>query len=78
MTFQVIRSSVHQEYLLNTTQYFHHTGSRMTPISQVIKDDHRELEDAYNQTLRAVTSDAKLRWRNQFAGTVFSDNGRVN
>jgi hemerythrin superfamily protein len=38
----------------------------MTLISQAIKNDHRELEDAYNKILSATTSDEKCRWQNQF------------
>ncbi|KAI1196675.1 HHE domain protein [Nemania serpens] len=38
----------------------------MTKISEAIKDDHRELEQAYKNILGAQTSDEKIRWRNQF------------
>lgn len=38
----------------------------MVLISQAIKNDHRELEDAYNQILSAATADDKRRWQNQF------------
>jgi hemerythrin superfamily protein len=39
----------------------------MTKISEAIKDDHHELEEAYNKILKAPTDDEKMRWRNQFA-----------
>jgi hemerythrin superfamily protein len=38
----------------------------MTKISEAIKDDHQELEEAYNKILKAATNDEKTRWRNQF------------
>ncbi|GAM42679.1 HHE domain protein [Talaromyces pinophilus] len=38
----------------------------MTLISQTIKNDHRELEDAYNKILSSSTDDEKVRWQNQF------------
>ncbi|KAI1187997.1 HHE domain protein [Nemania serpens] len=38
----------------------------MTKISEAIKDDHREIEQAYKNILSAQTSDEKVRWRNQF------------
>jgi hemerythrin superfamily protein len=38
----------------------------MTKISEAIKDDHQELEEAYNKILNASTDDEKTRWRNQF------------
>jgi len=47
-------------------RHFSATTSAMTLISEAIKDDHRELEDAYNKILQATTSDEKRRWQNQF------------
>jgi hemerythrin superfamily protein len=38
----------------------------MTSISEVIKRDHRELEEYYNNILKATTDDDKVRWQNQF------------
>jgi hemerythrin superfamily protein len=38
----------------------------MTRLADAIKDDHRELEDAYNKILNATTADEKRRWQNQF------------
>jgi hemerythrin-like domain-containing protein len=38
----------------------------MTRLADAIKDDHRELEEAYNKILSAKTSDEKARWQNQF------------
>lgn len=38
----------------------------MTLISQAIKNDHRELEDAYNNILSDTSADGKRRWQNQF------------
>lgn len=38
----------------------------MTLISEAIKDDHGELEDAYNRILQATGADEKQRWQNQF------------
>ena len=38
----------------------------MTLISQTIKNDHRELEEAYNKILSAAEDDEKVRWQNQF------------
>ncbi|PYH43063.1 HHE domain protein [Aspergillus saccharolyticus JOP 1030-1] len=38
----------------------------MTLISDEIKKDHRDLEEAYNHILNATTDDEKHRWQNQF------------
>jgi hemerythrin superfamily protein len=38
----------------------------MTRLADAIKDDHRELEEAYNKIISAKTSDEKTRWQNQF------------
>ncbi|KAF2139227.1 uncharacterized protein K452DRAFT_275344 [Aplosporella prunicola CBS 121167] len=38
----------------------------MTRISESIKQDHRELENAYNKIKSATTADEKTRWQNQF------------
>ncbi|KAF8953662.1 hypothetical protein BGZ46_003161 [Entomortierella lignicola] len=35
-------------------------------ISEAIKHDHREIEDAYNKILSSSTEDEKTRWQNQF------------
>lgn len=45
---------------------FSATIPAMTLISQTIKNDHRELEDAYNKILSSSTDDEKVRWQNQF------------
>ncbi|KAF4215904.1 hypothetical protein CNMCM5878_007635 [Aspergillus fumigatiaffinis] len=42
------------------------TSPTMTRLADAIKDDHRELEEAYNKILSAKTSDEKARWQNQF------------
>lgn len=42
------------------------TSPTMTRLADAIKDDHRELEEAYNKILSAKTSDEKTRWQNQF------------
>jgi len=47
-------------------RYFSASAVTMTKISEAIKDDHRELEDAYNKILNATSHDEKKRWRNQF------------
>jgi hypothetical protein len=38
----------------------------MSTISDVIKHDHRELEEFYSNILKATSSDEKIRWQNQF------------
>ncbi|RAH69838.1 HHE domain protein [Aspergillus aculeatinus CBS 121060] len=38
----------------------------MTLISDAIKSDHRDLEEAYNNILTAASDDEKRRWQNQF------------
>lgn len=38
----------------------------MVLISEAIKQDHRELEDAYNKILGTSDFDEKRRWQNQF------------
>lgn len=48
------------------SRFFSATAVSMTKISEAIKDDHRELEQAYKNILDAQTSDEKIRWRNQF------------
>jgi hemerythrin superfamily protein len=35
-------------------------------VSEVIKHDHAELKDFYNNILGAQDGDAKVRWQNQF------------
>lgn len=35
-------------------------------ISEVIKRDHRELEEAYNNIVTSTTTEDKVKWRNQF------------
>lgn len=45
---------------------FSATTPAMTLISQTIKNDHRELEEAYNKILSSSTDDEKVRWQNQF------------
>ena len=38
----------------------------MTRVSDAIKQDHRELEDYYNQIINATDHDTQIRYRNQF------------
>lgn len=38
----------------------------MTGIVDTIKSDHRDLEQAYQNILRAPDHDGKTRWQNQF------------
>jgi len=38
----------------------------MVRISEHIKDDHRDLENAYKNILSATDADTKTRWQNQF------------
>lgn len=54
--------------LLQLQQYrsFSATVPTMTLISQTIKNDHREIENAYNKILSATTADEKSRWQSQF------------
>ena len=61
-TFQVsIIFRTQQQY-----RSFSATIPAMTLISQAIKHDHRELEDAYNKILSASSPDEQRRWQNQF------------
>ncbi|RHZ52741.1 hypothetical protein CDV55_100500 [Aspergillus turcosus] len=48
------------------TRTFAVTTPTMTRLADAIRDDHRELEDAYNKILAAATADEKRRWQNQF------------
>jgi hemerythrin-like domain-containing protein len=38
----------------------------MSTLSDVIKHDHRELEEYYDNILKASSPDEKVRWQNQF------------
>ncbi|WWD02352.1 hypothetical protein V865_000391 [Kwoniella europaea PYCC6329] len=38
----------------------------MSTVSDVISHDHRELEEYYDNILKATTDDDKIRWQNQF------------
>ena len=38
----------------------------MAAISDVIKRDHREIEEFYENILRATDEDTQVRWQNQF------------
>ncbi|KAF9964258.1 hypothetical protein BGZ70_006709 [Mortierella alpina] len=38
----------------------------MGRVSEAIKQDHREIEEYYNNMLNAATIDEKTRWQNQF------------
>ena len=40
--------------------------ANMTTISDVIKHDHQELDEYYNNILSAKDDDEKVRWQNQF------------
>lgn len=37
----------------------------MGKLTDAIKEDHEELEEFYNNTLKAKTTEEKDRWRNQ-------------
>lgn len=39
----------------------------MARISDAIKQDHRDIEDAYSRIITAKDSDEKTRWQNQFS-----------
>jgi hemerythrin superfamily protein len=62
------RHTFQELILLRSQQYrtFSATIPTMTLISQTIKNDHRELKDAYNKILSATSADEKRRWQNQF------------
>jgi hypothetical protein len=51
---------------LASTRYFSITSPVATRISELIKNDHRELENAYNKILSATNRDEQERWQNQF------------
>lgn len=42
------------------------TASTYNKVSDVVKTDHRELEDYYDKMMRATDDDTKTRWQNQF------------
>jgi len=48
------------------TNNFSTSIARMTAISDAIKQDHRELEEYYNNILNAKDHDQQTRWQNQF------------
>jgi Hemerythrin HHE cation binding domain len=50
---------------LRSARSFVSTSCAMAKLSAAIKDDHKELEEFYNNTLNATTQDEKDRWRNQ-------------
>ncbi|XRM43811.1 hypothetical protein ABZX51_006966 [Aspergillus tubingensis] len=45
---------------------FRITAPAAIRVSELIKNDHRELKDAYHQILGAKTNDERVRWQNQF------------
>ncbi|GKZ36714.1 hypothetical protein AbraIFM66950_007889 [Aspergillus brasiliensis] len=45
---------------------FRTTAPAAIRVSELIKNDHRELKDAYDQILSAKTNDDRVRWQNQF------------
>jgi Hemerythrin HHE cation binding domain len=47
-------------------RYYSATANTMPLISEVIKNDHRELEDAYKKILNATDTNEKIKWQNQF------------
>ncbi|KAE8139751.1 hemerythrin HHE cation binding domain-containing protein [Aspergillus pseudotamarii] len=51
---------------LRAERGFRTTAPAATRVSDLIKNDHRELEDAYNRILSVKTNDDKERWQNQF------------
>ncbi len=52
----------------NTPTYrpFSAAPARMTRVSEVIIQDHRDLEEAYNHIVKASNDDERTRWQNQF------------
>jgi hypothetical protein len=42
------------------------SARNMSTLSDVIKHDHRELEEYYDNILKATSPDEKVRWQNQF------------
>lgn len=46
----------------------HFSAKAVVPerISEVIKQDHRELEEAYHNIVNSTTTEDKVKWRNQF------------
>jgi len=51
---------------LQRIQQFSTTRAAMTEISAVIKKDHAELHEYYNNILDAKDADTQTRWQNQF------------
>lgn len=47
-------------------RYFSVTPVASHRISEIIKRDHRELEDAYHNILNGKSTEVKVQWRNQF------------
>jgi hypothetical protein len=65
----ITRRRLHPVAGLNSHRFLRYNSTsavNMTKISDAIKDDHRELEEAYNKILNASSHDEKKRWRNQF------------
>lgn len=48
------------------TRPFSATAATAVRISEAIKNDHRELEEAYHNIIKSTTTEDKVRWRNQF------------
>lgn len=48
------------------TRPFSVTAAAAGRISEAIKNDHRELEEAYHNIIKSTTTEDKVRWRNQF------------
>ena len=46
-------------------RYFSATAVASDRISEVVRRDHRDLEEAYNKIVSATTTDEKVKWRNQ-------------
>ncbi|KAB8269746.1 hemerythrin HHE cation binding domain-containing protein [Aspergillus minisclerotigenes] len=67
--FKPFRASTHYgltRTTLGAGRGFRTTAPAAMRVSELIKNDHRELEDQYNRILSAKTNDEKERWQNQF------------
>lgn len=53
-------------HLPRSARSFSATAIATARISDTIKNDHRELGEAYHNINKATTTEDKVRWRNQF------------
>ncbi|KAI1428864.1 hypothetical protein F5Y12DRAFT_710811 [Xylaria sp. FL1777] len=60
------RPSVVITKFCNNLRFFSTTTAAVVRISEVIKNNNRELEQAYKNILDAKTTDDKIGWHNQF------------